>query len=218
MSTWICKTVLAIFAALTLSGCDAATGLPFAAEFGAFPDGGKARMAQVPLAGGGITLAAPNGYCIDRGSVRRAGKTGFAVMARCDTLGVGGFYDAFDLAIITVTTAPVAEGTPAPTPAALARTESDATVLDSRHRGGLALVRLDGTRPLMNGVGRIHWRGAFVLNGHLVGVSLYAPENSLALRGDGAELIGDVARATRSASAAATKAASAAKKVPAPAE
>ena len=201
MSTWISRLAVVALAALTLSGCDEATGLPFAAEFGSVAENpGRSRMAQVPLSGGQVVLSVPDGYCIDRQSLRRIGPNGFALVARCDTVGVRGFFVAHELAVITVTTAPQKPGSEAPTPRAVAASAGATKVLDQKHRDGLALVRLDGAAQTPEGVSTVHWRGAFTLNGHLVGIGLYAPEGSSALKGGGAALITDLAERTRKAS------------------
>ena len=39
-----------------------------------------------------------------------------------------------------------------------------------------------------------YWRGAFVENGHLIGLALYAPEGSRLVGGDGAEMLSRVHR------------------------
>jgi len=204
MFTWISRLSV-ILAALFLAGCDEATGLPFATEPGAASDGngGRARTAMVKLAGGEILLAAPDGYCIDRRSVRFGRKAGFAVMARCDTLGVRGFFGAYDLAIITIATQPALDSAALPTPAQVAGSAGSAgplRVLAKSSRNGLSLVRLGGGTPPVDGVSDVYWRGAFVVNGHLVGVSLYAPENSPVLRDEGAVLLREMAYRTRQAS------------------
>lgn len=201
MFTWISRLSV-ILAALFLAGCNEATGLPFATEPGAASDGdgGRARTAMVKLAGGEILLAAPDGYCIDRRSVRFGRKAGFAIMARCDTLGVRGFFGAYDLAIITIATQPFHDGATLPTPAQVAGSAGVSRVLANSSRNGLSLVRLGGGPAPVEGVSDVYWRGAFVVNGHLVGVSLYAPENSPVLRDEGAELLRDMAYRTGQAS------------------
>ena len=201
MSTWTSRIAAAGLLAAALSGCDAATGLPFAADLGALSEApGRARMVTVSLAGGAVILSAPEGYCIDRRTLHRTPKAGFAVMARCDTLGVRGFFGAHDLAIITVTTAPQAPGSAAPDTEAVARSADGAEVLDRQSRDGLSLIRFGQGAHGLEGVSPVHWRGAFALNGHLVGVGLYAPEGSAVLREDGARLLRDLTSRTRAAS------------------
>lgn len=201
MFTWISRISAAALCAVTLSGCDAATGLPFAADLTSLNETpGHSRMATVTLAGGAVVLTAPDGYCIDRRSLHRTPNAGFAVMARCDTLGVRGFFGAHDLAIITVTTAPQDPGAPAPDAEDIARSADGAKVLDRQTRDGLSLIRFGQGSHGLEGVSPVHWRGAFALNGQLVGIGLYAPEGSAVLEGDGATLLRDLTSRTRAAS------------------
>jgi hypothetical protein len=202
MSTWTSRATAILLAASGLAGCDPATGLPFAAELDALSDDGRARMAQTTLAGGDITIAAPDGYCIDRRSLRRAGQNGFVVMARCDTLGVRGFFGGYDLAVITVTAGPADSAIATPTPADVARSVGQGKVLNERNRDGVAMVRLDQGSEKFDGVSETHWRGGFVLNSHLVGLGLYAPAASGALGNGGAALLGELAERSRAATAA----------------
>lgn len=202
MSTWISRASAILLAASGLAGCDPATGLPFAAELDARSDDGRARMAQTTLAGGDITITAPDGYCIDRRSLRRAGQNGFVVMARCDTLGVRGFFGGYDLAVITVTAGPTDSTITAPTPAEVARSVGTGKVLAERNREGLAMVRLDKGSEAFDGVSDTHWRGGFVLNSHLIGLGLYAPATSGALGNGGAALLNELAERSRAATAA----------------
>lgn len=202
MFTWTSKVLALVLAAGFLAGCDEATGLPFSSELNTLSEApGRTRLSEVRLAGGAITLSAPEGYCFDRRSLRRSGPTGFALMARCDTLGVRGFYSAHDLAIVTVTTAPQAEGGATPGMKSLEATGGGAPVLSRQNRNGLALVRFGGGAQSFEGVSSTYWRGAFVLNGQLVGVALYAPEGSASLKSSGAALLTDLTRRTRKASA-----------------
>lgn len=201
MSTWTCRVAALGLAALGLAGCDEATGLPFAGDAGGSAGQSAPRMAQVALGGGEIVLAAPDGYCFDRSSVRRTPKGGFAVMARCDTLGVRGFYGVHPLAIVTVTTSPQDAGTPLPTPEDVARSAGSARMLDSARGKGLSLAQLSEGAQRLEGVSPRHWRGVFAVGRHLVAVSLYAPEGSAALGRDGARILSNLSARTQSASA-----------------
>ena len=202
MCTWISRASAILLAASGLAGCDPATGLPFAAELDAKSDGGRERMAQTTLAGGDITITAPDGYCIDRRSLRRTGQKGFVVMARCDTLGVRGFFGGYDLAVITVTAGPTNATITPPTPAEVAQSVGTGKVLAERTRDGVAMVRLDKGSEAFDGVSDTHWRGGFVLNSHLIGLGLYAPAASGALGNGGAALLGELADRSRAATAA----------------
>lgn len=203
MFTWISRATACTLTAFALAGCEEATGLPFAQELSALTEpAGREKLSEVRMARGTIIVAAPQGYCFDRRSLKRLGQRGFAVMARCDTLGVRGFFNAHDLAIITVTTAPQSPDTPALSLSALEATGNGAPVLSRENRDGLLLVRFgDGPQPF-EGVSPTQWRGAFQVNGQLVGLGLYAPEGSDALTVGGASILADLTRRTRKASAA----------------
>ena len=193
---------------LALSACDATGGLPSLAGLdlagaatASKSDTSRRALSQVDMASGAITLRPPEGYCIDRRSLRRTGTSDFAMMARCDSLGVKGYYDAFDLAVITVTTAPAGTAADAPpTVEDVARSAGAGKVLDTITRDGVPLVRMS-TRPArFAGVSEEHWRGAFVLNGQLVGLGLYAPSDSGSLGKMGAATLGALVGRTRRAS------------------
>lgn len=208
MSTWIFKGCAAVLTALTLSACDAATGLPFVPSSNGLTFGeGRVRIATIALAQGEVVLAAPEGYCIDKRSLKRTETGAFAVLARCDTLGVSGAFRGYDLALITVTSQPRGKDAPPPTAEDVARSAGGARVLDKRGSGGVALVRLADGPHSMDGVSRVHWRGAFAVGGHIVGLGLYAQDGSAVLGSQGASLLQELTRKTRSASASALAAA-----------
>jgi len=187
--------------AIALAGCGQAISLPFATEPASQDQRGTRNApSEISLAGGQVKLVAPEGYCFDRRSIRRSAQRGFAIMARCDTLGVRGFFAAHDLALVTITTAPQTPDAAAPTLAALAKTGGDAKVLSRQSRDGLMMIRFDSGPHEMTDVSESYWRAAFTLNGQLVGLALYAPEGSAALSGAGAALLSDLTRRTRKAS------------------
>lgn len=188
MSTWTSKSPLALIGALVLAGCvdSLATGP------------GRPPLTEFQMASGKVTLSTPPGYCIDKRSVRRNGGEEFAVVARCDTLGVRGSFAAHELALITVTTAPSANGKPVV--ADLVNGTASPEVLDRKQSGGLVLVRFATGGDRVDGVSQTHWRGLFAINGQLVGLGLYAPEGSPALQREGAMLLSELAERIRRAS------------------
>ncbi|TDK46843.1 hypothetical protein [Antarcticimicrobium luteum] len=176
---------------LLLSGCGDA-GFPF----GALPD----QATQAELAGGAIMVQAPPGYCVDKQALRRAPRGDFALLARCDTLGIRGFFPGRRLALITVTTAPQEAGAPPPNLDDLVQSVAPATVIETGAAGDLPMVRLDMPGGPIEGIAPQHWRSAFALNGQLVGLALYAPEGDAAPEVDGPDLLSELARRTRRAS------------------
>ncbi|QBF29854.1 hypothetical protein CFI11_01295 [Thalassococcus sp. S3] len=182
--------------ALGLAGCDAGSGLAFLdprsdAE-------GTPKITEVSLAGDRVVLQAPPGYCVDRRSTKRRPGGGFVLFARCDTLGVRGFYAGAPLALITATVAP--QSGAAPTVEALSSSAAPAPVLEQTQNGALALIQIDGADHGIVGAAQRHWRGAFAVNGYVVGVSLYAPDDGDALGRSGAAILTQMARQSQSAS------------------
>lgn len=154
---------------------------------------GPDRRAQ--LAGGDVVVSTPAGYCIDR-SVLRAGPTdGFALLASCRILSAGALGSAVAPGIMTVSVGPMESGLTLPTPEELGA-QVDAQVLRSRLSSTFTLVHLErgGARVLDGGDDR-HWRGAMVLNDHLIGLALYAPQDSALAGPAGADLLQDLVAA-----------------------
>ncbi|MGD9861821.1 MAG: hypothetical protein AB7S99_01290 [Pseudodonghicola sp.] len=173
---------------------------------GEFSPGGAAELTRAELAegpGGKVTAAAPPGYCIDRRSLRHGPRGGFALIARCDTLGVRSLFPNRRLALITVTTAPMQPGAAAPTLGDLTQSVAPAQVIESRRIDKLPLVRLGDDPGSVEGLAPQHWRGAFALNGQLVALAIYVPETAPGPDGAAAELLADVANRIRQASGAA---------------
>jgi hypothetical protein len=141
------------------------------------------------MARGAVTLAMPQGYCLDPESVTSR----FALAARCDTLGVDGFFAQWDLALVTVSLTRF-DGEEVNAAAA----EAGGEILREETRDGVAFARMRGDAPL-DGVSDVHWRAATVINGQLLGLALYAPDGSAVLETDGARLLADIVAATRRA-------------------
>ncbi|MCR9126160.1 MAG: hypothetical protein NXH82_08520 [Rhodobacteraceae bacterium] len=198
MFTWISRTGVLLFAPLALAGCEGGAGLAFAPPQTETPAPARAGMTQAPLAGGAVQLRAPDGYCIDPQSLDAPG---FALLARCDTLGAAAPRGR-DLALISVSVAPLPNaGDAAPSAEALTASAGATATLDRRARGApLTLVRLSRETPVIAGLSASFWRGAFVVNGHVVGLSLYAPPDSRALGNRGAALLSATADRTLEAS------------------
>lgn len=179
---------------MMLAGCD---------ETGGFP-GAESQTAQtsVSLAADRVILAAPRGYCVDRRSVRRGRDSGFAVLARCDTLGAGGYYFDDTLAVITATVQ-ARSATAAAAAGDFADPAKGRRVVSTRSISGVPVVRLEEQAHSVDGASSKVWRSAFVVNGHAVALALYAEEGSAVLGEDGARLLSELARRTQKASATA---------------
>ncbi|MDX2483229.1 MAG: hypothetical protein QNK42_06165 [Pseudodonghicola sp.] len=192
MTIWTCKGPLAALGLFLLSGCGD----------GGFPSGATFDQAtRADLAGGAIHLQAPSGYCIDRQALHRAPYGDFALLARCDTLGLRSFFPGRNLALITVTTAPQGANARPPSLADLERSASPARVIETGMSGDLPMLRLDPPGGLVGGIAPQHWRSAFALNGQLVALALYAPESDAGPAMDAPALLADLAGRIRRASA-----------------
>lgn len=193
MSTWTCKGIaLAGLTALSLSGCDPGAG------FGTGASSGSPPLGEAPLSGGAVRVVMPFGYCIDPRSLRED----FALAARCDTLGGKGPFGGLALALITITATPLPEGGARPDMTSLRAGLNGARVLREEMSGTQPLILAQGGTPPSPGLSATHWKSVFTAGGQVVALSLYAPEDSPALRGEGAALLRDLASGTRLATPA----------------
>lgn len=189
MTTWIFKGSIAALALLGLSACEGGQG---AALFDGLSvptvKSQKAKpLSQATLAGGAFTLVAPRGFCIDSSSVQKQ----FAVMARCDVLGVPQAAGDAPLAFVTVSVLPTNENNQLPTPEHLAAAKGLSNVTDPQVKDGQVIFRATGPAPI-DGVSNTHWRGATQIGQQIIGVALYGPENGRALSGEGRSIISTV--------------------------
>ena len=134
MTIWNFSRFAAISALAFLAGCKTTNSLSFAAA-------PTSKVTQAKLAEGAVTLVTPYGYCLDERSVRTRNAESFALIARCDTLGVDGFYEGHDLVMIAVTTVEWADGAQ-PDAAQLAQSAGGAEVLKQSSVGGIPILQL----------------------------------------------------------------------------
>ncbi len=135
-------------------------------------------LAQAKLAGGDVVAAGPEGYCLDPKTVQSRASRGFALIASCQILSGGAVGNWAEPVLITVTVGPKGALDDLPSPAALAQA-AGAELLAGETAPGFVAANLDrGGDALLDGGDKHYWRGAFVLNGRLVGLALYAPEGS----------------------------------------
>lgn len=147
------------------------------------------------LAGGAITVSGPDGYCIDPTTLRSTTLGGFAAIASCNIMSGGQDGPIVEPALMTVTVSPAAGA--APSPADLADALG-ATLLQDRELSALAVGQMaSGGESAFDGSDPRHWRGAFVIGSHLIGVTLYAPQGSPMLGAQGAAFLNTVSSAIR---------------------
>lgn len=191
MTIWNFSRFAAISALTFMAGCNTTNSLSFAAA-------PTPKVTQAKLADGAVTLVTPYGYCVDERSVRTRNSESFALIARCDTLGVDGFFEGHELVMIAVTTVEWTDGAQ-PSATQLAQSAGGAEVLKQRSVNGVPLLQL---RDKNHGVAKAspnYWRGAFVANDQLVGVALYGNEDSAASNDDGGRILENLIVKTRAA-------------------
>ncbi len=197
MTTWTCKGPIAALALLILSACEGGQG---AALFEGLSvptiKGQQAKpLSQAKLADGAVTLVAPRGFCIDSNSVKKQ----FALMARCDVLGVPQAAGDAPLGFITVSVLPSAPGAAIPAMQDLASANGLSNASDPKTSDGTLVFRGEGPAPI-DGVGTKHWRGATHIGGQLIAVTLYGPEGGRATSGEGRSIVSAVMSRSQGAS------------------
>lgn len=170
--------------ALLLAGClEPTTTTPQAPGSYVYTRSAPRTDALVP---GAITIAGPQGYCVDR----RAGRDGFVLLASCAsvTRNANALRPLFPM-LLTASATPEEEGeapilqqlpqldrffASAPGLAALSRdglAESVSLVGTSEHNGAFVIHSRHDSGGEIPGLGRDQWRALFNLNGHIVSAS-----------------------------------------------
>ncbi|WP_163847520.1 hypothetical protein [Pseudooceanicola aestuarii] len=158
-------------------------------------------LQQARTAGGAVVIAGPEGYCVEGRSLKTRQRGGFAVLARCDILSGGDIGAPVALALLTVTIAPAGDVTVLPSAADMARDFTYLGVLDMVDGQGVHMLHLEtGGNDHVPAVDPRHWRGAFLLNGYVVGLAAYGPRDSSVVADGGQALLLAMARRMRSAS------------------
>ncbi len=200
MTTWIFKGALAAIAIFTLTGCEAGPDPTFGLP------GVSARGSTLPLSRasmtGGVVLVAPAGYCIDRASLDPR----FAVMARCDMLGVPSAAGSAPRGLITVSLTTSKPG-PLPTAQHIATATALQNVGNVDQQENQVTFRAQGRIPV-GGLATTQWRGVARIGGQTAGIAVYGPERGEMIRGSGHEVLTQlIARSVEASPAAAPAAA-----------
>lgn len=152
-------------------------------------------LKEVSLAGGDVVIGGPRGYCIDPATLRKSASRSFALIASCHILSQGKAGTPVVPLIVSVTIGSqnMAQSE-LPSPEQLAGM-AGAGLLAQDVTDGLVLALLDqgGDTVLEDGDSR-SWRGVFVMNNRLVGLSLYAPRGSAFTGQPGADFLRSVWR------------------------
>ncbi|CUH79012.1 dihydroxy-acid dehydratase [Tropicibacter naphthalenivorans] len=152
----------------------------------------KPPLAKVSMARGDVVVAGPSGYCIDPQTVQSRPERGFALIASCFILSNGEAGRIVEPVLVSVTVGPRGEAADLPTPGALAQT-AKAKLLGGDRSSGLVTAHLaSGGDKILPGGDARYWRGAFLQNGRMVGLGLYAPKGSVMAGSEGATLLARV--------------------------
>ncbi len=135
-------------------------------------------FAQVPLAGGAVIVAGPEGYCIDPETLDSRRLRGFAVIASCHILTAGQLDSPVIPSLVTVTVGRQQDGDGLPSPRALAALAEAPLVEGDQSDDMVAALLGQGGDALLEGGDPRHWRAAFLQGEYLVALALYAPQNS----------------------------------------
>lgn len=194
MTTWISKPALAVTACFALTACDALPSLPVLDSLSAPKDGPAVALSQTKMANGAFTLVPPQGFCIDQSTLKQR----FALMARCDTLGIADGAAGAPVGIITASVTPVASPDTLPSPTETADAFKLARISDIHTDLNTVTFRAEGTPPSPD-LGIAHWRGTVRIGGQLLGIALYGPKDGRAVSAEGLGLLNGLIRRSREA-------------------
>lgn len=188
MTIWTSSNILAAVALTTLAACEEGQG---GALFPASSPARAVALSQAKMASGTVTLVAPPGFCIDKASLRQ----NFALMARCDALGVpSAAGDAPVGIIMTSVTSAAQDALPSPTDTAAAHSLS--TVSDVVAQDTSVTFRAKG-QPPAQGLSADHWRGTARLGDKIMAIALYGPQGGRVAGAEGRGVINRLIEASR---------------------
>lgn len=191
MITWTSKSPFAALVLLTLSACEGGQGL----SLGGSSSAPEKPLLQTSLAGGAVQVVPPQGYCIDPKSL----KSRFALMARCDALGLPDMVTAAPRGILTLALTEADGDAPLPTPQQVAQAAGLTQIQETGSVEGATIFVAQGPVPA-EGMSPRHWRGTARIGGHVASVTLYGAPQSRAISEEGRALVADLIRQSRSKS------------------
>ncbi|WP_207768696.1 hypothetical protein [Pelagivirga sediminicola] len=155
---------------------------------------------RIAFYGGDVIVAGPPGYCVDPKSVQRRGGSGFALMASCGHLGTATAGDV-PAAVITVSVLPRDARARMPSAREIAGPWVNVGVAQQVDGDGIALIQVErGGDSLLPAGDPRHWRGAMLINGHLIGLAIYGDAGAKVSGDAGKALLLDTAKAMLAAS------------------
>jgi len=190
------RLLLALVLTLPLAACVGGAGLTGITE----DEKSENAPRRAAFFGGDVIVTGPDGYCVDPGSVQRGGDAGFALIASCAHLGNAPASDVRP-AVVTVSVLARDGRAQRPSAARLAAPWANAGVIRQVDRDNVSLIQLErgGDTSLPGGAPR-HWRGAMVINGHVIGLAAYGEPGSGVAEKAGQDILVAVAAAMMAAS------------------
>lgn len=182
MNIWNCKAPVAALALSTLAGCEGGFDTSFLDGFSLKQK--DAALSQAKMAFGAVTLVAPSGFCIDKRSLQQQ----FAMMARCDTLGVPSAASGAPLGVITASFTPTLPGSALPTPVQTAAALGLTAIIDPFADQTQVTFRATGAEALP-GASADHWRATARVGDQTIALALHGPAESLALDSEGRDIL-----------------------------
>lgn len=192
MTIWICKAALAAVALTALAACEEGQGgSPFAGLGQGAATVKSVALSQTQMANGAFTLVPPEGFCIDKSSLKQR----FAILARCEALGAPQAAGGAPVGFITVSVTPDRTDGTLPTPEQTADAAKLARVSNAKPANGAVTFRAEG-RPPTKGLDIVHWRGTMRIGGQIVGLAFYGPQGGRAISSEGREVLNALIRRT----------------------
>jgi len=191
------RAALALSLAVVLAGCLGLTGAPFDVPV----------LSEARLANGAVTLKPPAGYCIDARSLSDRPGGGFALIGSCASLTGAATGVLAEPAIITVSTSPATDGDISTDSRAFQTALGRGRILRAINRDdGLSLLHVEGGARVPPSADPRHWRGLMLVQGQLLGLALYARQDSPMTGDAGLRLMVELADAIRTDSGTAAAA------------
>jgi hypothetical protein len=197
MTTWNFKAPFALVALFALVGCEegADGGLMAALSSDSTASADVIALSQTQMGNGAFTLVPPQGFCIDKASLKQR----FALMARCDALGAPDRATGAPLGIITVSTTAQKNADRLPAAQETADAAKLAGVSSISSTSTAVTFRAAG-KPVIDGLDTQHWRANLQVGGQTVGIALYGKKGGRAVSTEGREILNDLIRRTLKAS------------------
>ncbi len=188
MSIWICRrAALGLCAALLLAGCDEMPARVRAEAGSANLAANAPRPAhsfavtERELVAGKLVVRGPQGYCLDRRSIRTGASGGFALLASCAALGGEASGLGVEPVLMTVQVQPQLIRRGQASAAGLSEALAGRDPVYEDDGDGMSFVQLarGGDALIPNGEPK-HWRAALSVNGQLIGLALYSEKGGAA--------------------------------------